>query len=159
MKNGKWSRREFMNGLGKGVLAASLFTPVFGAGSRAVAKQAPMTMEPITLDLTKEGFAALTKPGGAVKIPNPLDKKKPIVVSRLSETGVAAFSSKCPHFGCEVALPVNGVITCPCHKATFDASGNVTKGPAKKNLYQFDATLKESVVTITEKPAQTPGKK
>lgn len=147
MSGGMISRRKFCVGLGQGAIAAALVAPL--AGITAEAKTAPM--EPITLDLTGPDYEALSKVGGAIKIPNPYDKKKPIIVSRISETEVAAFSSKCTHFGCEVALPDNGVITCPCHKSQFDAKGKVTHGPAKKDLPSFVAVLSEKAIVIKDK--------
>lgn len=150
MKNGTVSRREFCADIGKGAIAVALAAPL--AGMSVEAKSAPMA--PIALDLTNADYAALMNVGGAVKIANPHDKKKPIIVSRVSETEVAAFSSKCTHFGCEVSLPTDGVITCPCHNAQFDATGKVTHGPAKKNLMAFDAALSGTTVVIKDKPVK-----
>jgi cytochrome b6-f complex iron-sulfur subunit len=150
MKSRAISRREFCADIGKGAIAVALAVPLSGIETEA--KSAPMT--PITLDLTIPEYAVLANVGVAVKISNPHDKKKPIIVSRLSETEVAAFSSKCTHFGCEVSLPINGVITCPCHKAQFDASGKVLHGPAKKDLKAFDVALNGTTVVIKDKTAK-----
>ncbi len=150
MGKGMVTRREFLVDVGKTALATAVVAPLVGFEAQASSGKAPLPMQPITIDLTKQEYAALAQTGGAVKIPNPNDKKRPIIVSRISDTGVAAFSSKCTHFGCEVPLPVNGVIKCPCHGSLFDASGKVTHGPAKRDLAAFSATLDGSTVTIKE---------
>jgi Rieske Fe-S protein len=150
MKISKVTRREFIVQAGKTALAAAAIAPMMGFNTQASSGKAPLPIEPITLDLANPDYAALTKVGGALKIPNPQDKGKPIIVSRVSETGVAAFSSKCAHMGCELPVPENNVITCPCHGAQYDASGKVTKGPAKKDLAAFSATIEGTTVTIKE---------
>jgi Rieske Fe-S protein len=95
----------------------------------------------------------LLKVGGAQKFANPLDKKKPIIVTKISESAYAAFSSRCTHLGCEVSLPENDIIVCKCHKSKFDMRGKVTNGPAKKDLKAFSATLEGTILTIREQPA------
>ena len=45
-----------------------------------------------------------------------------------------AMSGKCTHFGCLVEKQGNETYLCPCHKAEYDKTGHVTKGPAKKDL-------------------------
>jgi Rieske Fe-S protein len=150
MESNNYSRREFIAQVGKSAAAIAVLAPVVGSNLVAMGKSVPVAMEPITLDLTKDEYKALAKAGGALKIPNPHDAKKPIIVTRVSETTVAAFSSKCTHWGCEVPLPVNNVITCPCHSATYDVNGKVTHGPAKKDLKTFSATLNGTIITIKE---------
>jgi Rieske Fe-S protein len=148
MENNNFSRREFIFTVGKSAAALAVSAPVLGSGLRAMSRAAPASTEPITLDLSKGDFKALTQTGGALKIPDSFDNGKPIIVVRTSETSVAAFSSKCTHWGCELPLPVNNVITCPCHGAAYTAGGKVTHGPAKKDLTTFPATLDGSVITI-----------
>jgi Rieske Fe-S protein len=150
MKTSKVTRREFIVKAGQTALAAAVVAPMMGFDAKASSGKAPLPLEPITLDLAKPDYAALATIGGALKIPNPRDKGKPIIVCRTSETAVAAFSSKCTHMGCEVPVPANGVITCQCHQSQFDATGKVTKGPANKNLAAFSATLEGNVITIKE---------
>jgi Rieske Fe-S protein len=150
MQNRIISRRAFLQTAGKDALTVALAAPFIGSNLMASSKSVPVPMESITLDVTKPEYAVLGQTGGALKIPNPQDKKKPIIVSRTSDTTVAAFSSKCTHWGCEVPLPANNTIECHCHGSVFDASGKVIKGPAHKNLYQFSATLAGSIITIKD---------
>ena len=149
MENNNYSRREFLVKVGSGAAALAVLTPALGSGAIAMGRSVTAGVGPITLDLTGSNFKALTRAGGALKIPNTFDNGKPIIVVRTSETTVAAFSSKCTHWGCELPLPGNNVITCPCHGATYTAAGKVTHGPAKKDLMIFPATLEGSVITIT----------
>jgi Rieske Fe-S protein len=150
MENKNFSRREFIATVGKSAAAIAVLAPVVGSNLAAMGKSVPVAMEPIALDLTKQEYNVLAQAGGALKIPNPHDAKKPIIVTRSSETTVAAFSSKCTHWGCEVSLPVNNVITCPCHGATYDVNGKITHGPARKDLKTFSATLNGTIITIKE---------
>jgi Rieske Fe-S protein len=150
MHTNNLSRREFMKNVGTTALAAAVVSPVLGLNTYASSGKPPLPMTPVTLDITRPEYAALANAGGAIKIPDPHNKKRPIIVSRTSETTVAAFSSKCTHFGCEVGLPVDGIITCPCHKSKFDNSGKVTHGPAKKDLFAFSAVLEGSSITIKD---------
>jgi Rieske Fe-S protein len=145
MTNFRVTRRAFLSSVGQGACVAAIISPIAGVTAFAGKK----SMTPVTIDLTKPDYEALTRTGGALKIPNPLDKKRPIIVTRVSETEITAYSSKCTHLGCEVPLPVDGVITCPCHKAQFDFAGMVTRGPAKKPLPRFEAVLEGTTITIS----------
>lgn len=151
MGNTNISRREFVADAGNKVLTAALLAPLTGFGIHAMSRSVPVPITPIVIDLKAPEYLALATVGGAAYVPNPVDEKKPLIVTRTSETTLAAFSSKCTHFGCKVRLPVNGIIVCPCHNSTFDLSGKVTHGPAKTDLYQLDATLNESSITIKPK--------
>lgn len=151
MKNHIISRRNFLATAARGALAVGILAPLVGSRVMAMGKSASLPIKPITLDLTQPMYQVLAKAGGALKIPDPSGSKKPIIVNRISETTVAAFSSNCPHFGCEVSLPKNNVIDCPCHGSTFDGSGKLTGGPARSDLRQFAAALSGTVITIKEK--------
>ncbi|MBN1578860.1 MAG: ubiquinol-cytochrome c reductase iron-sulfur subunit [Chitinispirillaceae bacterium] len=148
MQKNTFSRREFILTSGSSAIAAAIIGPMMVNVAAAKSKSVPM--KPISLDLKDPGNAALTKVGGALKILDPGDKKRPIIVTRISETACAAFSSRCTHLGCEVSLPTNDVITCKCHKSKFDMSGKVTHGPAKKNLKTFTTTMEGAIITIRE---------
>jgi Rieske Fe-S protein len=143
------SRREFIFKIGTATAALAVFVPVLGSKVFGMGRSIPASAGPITINLTDSNFKALTQTGGALKIPNTFDGGKPIIVVRSSEATVVAFSSKCTHLGCELPLPVNNVITCPCHGAGFTAEGKVTRGPAKKDLTVYPATLEGSVITVS----------
>jgi len=53
-----------------------------------------------------------------------------------NETGApVAFSTKCPHLGCNVHWSAeNGEFRCPCHNSRFAIDGHVLGGPAPRGL-------------------------
>ena len=58
-----------------------------------------------------------------------------VVLIRDASGDVHALSATCTHQGCTVSAPQNGVLSCPCHGSTFDAStGDVINGPATRPL-------------------------
>jgi Rieske Fe-S protein len=58
-----------------------------------------------------------------------------IVVTQPSAGQFKAFSTMCPHAGCDVTSVNNGVINCPCHGSQFKIEdGSVKVGPATKGL-------------------------
>jgi Rieske Fe-S protein len=148
------SRREFLVTVGKTAVVTTMVMPVAGFEANASSGKAPLPISPITLDLTKAEYAPLAQTGGSIKILNPGDKSRPIIVTRLSETNAAAYSSRCSHMGCEVNVPSNGEIKCPCHGSLFDVTGKVKKGPAKRDLTQYSATLDGTTITVKEMTAQ-----
>lgn len=83
--------------------------------------------------------------GGAVVTS---DTGTPLVVAQPEAGQVKAFSAKCTHQGCIVA--VNGTeLDCPCHQSVFDAfTGEVQQGPATEALPAVDVVVQgENVVT------------
>jgi len=150
MNNPSLSRRKFLSSTAQVAVIAGVLTPHLGSKLFAMSKSVSAPMKSITLDLNLPEYQILSQIGGAVKISAPDGKQKPIIVSRISATQVAAYSSKCTHLGCEVSLPENNVINCPCHGSTFDGSGRVTHGPAGKDLKAFTAVLDGTKISITE---------
>lgn len=141
-RQGDSSRRTFFSKIGKGVLAAGA-VQILG-----LRKAAASPLEnPIVLDLALPANSALTSVGGSKYVDHPQDFN-PIIVVRVSDTQVAAYSSTCTHQGCQVPLPIGGAITCPCHGSTYDTLGRVTGGPALENLEYFQATLQDNVILI-----------
>lgn len=70
----------------------------------------------------------------------------PILLSRLSESEVKAFSAICTHQGCAVA----GDFECPCHGSVFDTtSGKPTQGPAVDPLPEFTVTLDGDTILVS----------
>ena len=60
-------------------------------------------------------------------------KEKPAVLDR-----------KCPHLGCTVEFnPSEKLIQCPCHGSTFDAQGKYIRGPAKRDLKEYEFIITE----------------
>jgi len=113
MKKESFSRREFMVSAGKGAIAAAVIGPMLVTRLTASGTSFPVIMEPVVLNLTDPAYTVLTKVGGAKKFPNPLDSKKPIIVTRISEAECSAFSSKCTHWGVKFRFPK--ITSSPAH--------------------------------------------
>ncbi len=72
-----------------------------------------------------------------------------VIVGR-DDGGLYAFSSICTHAGCAVTLRSAGASYCPCHGATYDANGNVTRGPASIPLANLLTVVCEGSVFVDE---------
>lgn len=101
----------------------------------------------LKIDITEPDYAVLATAGGAVYVTVP-GSAKPVILYRKNATEVTAVSSECTHAGCQVNLPVNGVIGCPCHGSTFDQDGRVTGGPASADLKSHTASLNGNTISI-----------
>jgi Rieske Fe-S protein len=65
----------------------------------------------------------------------------PAVVARPKDRTVAAFSARCTHMGCTVAV-AGAKLQCPCHGSQFDAlTGAVLRGPATEALPKISVHL------------------
>jgi Rieske Fe-S protein len=116
--------------LGAGMLLLS--------GKRATAKN---------LGIKLEKVPALQKVGGSAKLK--LEGQE-ILFIRDSDTSVRALSALCTHQECPVTYDSKkGKIECSCHGSFFDLNGNATKGPAKKPLRAYPATLKDGSIVVT----------
>jgi Rieske Fe-S protein len=59
-------------------------------------------------------------------------------------------SLSCPHLGCNVTYDAaDAVFRCPCHGATFNASGGVIRGPVAANLRAIPYELKDGKIIIS----------
>jgi len=142
----KKNRREFLADASKMAIAAGL--GCYGLQSCDNGEKPSSADTTLTLDITAAPNDALQQTGGAVYVVNPNDADRPIIVVRVSETQVNAFSSRCTHAGCKVNLPSGGRAVCPCHNAVFDTAGNRLSGPANGSLTSYEAALNGNIVTI-----------
>ena len=95
----------------------------------------------IVLDLGESSYQPLKTIGNGLKL-EITRQEKPLIITRVSETEVAAFSSQCTHAGYEVLLPEQGILSCASgHGGAFDLSGRVLAGPARSNLPSSPAQL------------------
>ncbi len=123
------SRRKF----GRGIITLV----VTGAGLQILQTDSAQTEIRVTIDLEDSRYKALRKVGGAIKI-LPEGSFDPVIIVHLSGDEFVAFSSTCPHWGCEVDLPdADGIVLCPCHNSTFDLRGLYLGGPANQDLPQI----------------------
>jgi Rieske Fe-S protein len=54
-----------------------------------------------------------------------------------------ALSSVCTHRRCLVDVESDRSFVCPCHGSTFDPNGNVTHGPARRDLPALATSVNE----------------
>ena len=52
-----------------------------------------------------------------------------------------ALSSTCTHKKCRLKAERDRTFFCPCHGSTFDPSGQVTEGPARRDLPVFEMSV------------------
>lgn len=71
-----------------------------------------------------------------------------VIVSRRQGT-VRAFSSRCPHLGCEITRELDGLLVCPCHGSRFAIDGSVASGPALRSLEPLSCAVDPSTGAIT----------
>ena len=102
----------------------------------------------VVVDLSDPDHAALREPGGAIKVILP-DHGGSVIVTRIDGDTYTAFSTICPHWGCEVDLPdTDHVIRCPCHGSSFDMRGRVISGPAEVDLAPFELEIKPGATAV-----------
>jgi len=147
------NRRKFLFDSGRLVVMLSSFSLLAGACTSNDAGEnrlADLVIEQgkIVLDLNESRYRALNTIGSGLKI-EITRQAKPLIVTRVSETRIAAFSSQCTHAGYEVLLPEQGILACSSgHGGAFDLEGRVVNGPARSNLPSYETQLIDNRVHI-----------
>ena len=140
------NRRKFLSGSARLLVMLSSFTALACACTREKEEERWLTdlvieQGKLVLDLDESRYRALKTIGSGLKI-EITRQEKPLLVTRVSETRVAAFSSQCTHAGYEILLPEQGILACASgHGGIFDLEGRVLAGPAKSNLLHYPAQL------------------
>jgi len=99
-------------------------------------------------DITSSSLQPLLAVGGSVTIASNAADPNGFLLYRASNTSVLAFTRKCTHAGSSIGAFVNGVSTCPGHRAKFDISGNVVGGPARSSLKKYNTTLVGNILKV-----------
>jgi Rieske Fe-S protein len=61
--------------------------------------------------------------------------------------GIVMLSAICTHMGCTVEWDAGKVeFVCPCHRATYDSSGDVVSGPAPESLARLPISVRRGEV-------------
>jgi Rieske Fe-S protein len=63
-----------------------------------------------------------------------------------------ALSSICTHRRCKLDVEADRSFYCPCHGSTFDATGHVTHGPARRDLPTLPTSVSEAGVLLVTVP-------
>ena len=144
MEEEKLSRRGFACRLAQAAVGGSI-------AARTLAWAQGGADGVVVVDLEHEDFAALRKVGGAVKV-EVEGRDWPVIVVRVSEEILAAYSSKCTHWGCEVELPDElGIVRCPCHTSRFDWRGKLIDGQAQEDLHQVAVEIGKVSTAVADK--------
>ena len=122
---------------------AGVLTPILGylwPSSQASAG----TSEPVPVGKSADF------PAGQGKVVSVNDK--PVIVVNAAQGQLKAFSAICTHLGCIVEWDANRrIIVCPCHDARFNpANGAVISGPAPSPLPEFQLTVKDDTVYVSQ---------
>jgi Rieske Fe-S protein len=64
-----------------------------------------------------------------------------------------AVSAVCTHRKCKLDAEPDKTFYCPCHGSTFDATGKVTEGPARRDLPVFELSTDASGNVLVKIPA------
>jgi nitrite reductase/ring-hydroxylating ferredoxin subunit len=98
-------------------------------------------------------------PPGEVKTVHDLEGRA-ILIRRTPE-GLVAFSSVCPHLGCQVHWqPEEDRFFCPCHRGEFDENGVAYAGPpgdAGQRLATVPIQVQDEVVYLEVEAVETRG--
>lgn len=142
------TRRAVMLGAGGAGMAAVL-TACSGYGDPAAdgasVAAAPASSAPAGSGADSgaaAGAAALTKTADIPEGGGKVFKDQKVVVTQPAAGQFKAFTSVCPHQGCDVATVSGGTINCPCHGSKFSIEdGSVTDGPAPEPLAEKKITV------------------
>lgn len=143
-------RRTFM-GLAAGLPAAFFLGTVTSCQNSPTAP----ANKTLTLNTGDPLYSSLSTVGNSIKITDPNNSLRPLIVIRTAADAVTVFSSACTLEGCELPLPAGGLLACLCCGSQYDTSGAVTHGPATKKLTGYPAEVSGSTITIhTDQPIQ-----
>lgn len=120
-----------------------------GAGAAAVALASCGSDEPETVEPPPAGepLVELDRLAVGASLATTTADGAGVIIHRVSESEVVAFSSVCTHQGCTV-LPEPERLYCPCHGSVYDpASGEVLDGPAPRPLPEIPVQITDSIIT------------
>jgi Rieske Fe-S protein len=142
-------RKEFLKTCGIACLSGSVITTLFQSCSSSH-YYADSDLIENSLRVSQTAFTQ-DKKGQAIDRKYVLVKSDklnfPIYLYKRNDTEYSALWMECTHQGAE--LSAHGeYLTCPSHGAEFDKEGNVTQGPAQKNLRKFKTTLQDQFIYI-----------
>lgn len=137
------SRRSFLDVLGAAFL--SLWGVAF-FGVIYAYLGAPRRRENESGGTLRAGSLARIPIGDAIVVQH---ESGPVLVARIAEEEVLAFSALCTHVKCVLRWNrENHTILCPCHGGAFDASGNVLYGPPPRPLPKYSAEVRDAQIFI-----------
>lgn len=162
MKQQDVTRKDFLKTAGSVALFAALGIS-YSACSSPTASQTDPTPPPnpnppsgsngitingnvVTIDLNNSNTERLKSSGGWLLI-----TAAQLIVVNVNGTTIRAFSSVCTHQGCSTNWQFSsGVFECTCHGSLFNTSGQVVRGPALRDLPEYNVSRSGDTLTVTK---------
>lgn len=74
------------------------------------------------------------------------------------QQGIEAIYQVCTHLGCLIPFQeAENRFICPCHGSTFERTSQYVRGPATRNLDQFEVEIQEGGVIVVDTGARLTG--
>lgn len=135
------TRKEFISQVGTG--AAILLLPACLTTGLSSCKKKKNKSTTKVVDFTIDVSSGPLATNGGSMI------KDGVIVARTLTGAFLAINSACSHEGTTINfIASSDSFTCPNHGAKFDAGGNVTQGPASKNLTSYKTELSGSSLHV-----------
>lgn len=100
----------------------------------------------ISIDLSKDDVSALRNSGGWLLI-----NGASTLIVNIEDSVYRAFTSVCTHQGCSDDWTFSeSLFICNCHDSRFNTSGEVVKGPAARDLEEFNVDVEGDIITVTK---------
>ncbi len=154
-------RRDFVNWIGVGAIAASLpvaiaaCTPEADEAATPQEDAAPAEAEaPLATDSgSAEGFVALgttaeLEEQGSLTSEDAFSEPVVVIQDPADPEALIALSAKCTHAGCTVVWQED-LFACPCHGSKFNPDGTVANGPADAPLAKYMAKVEGDSVMVS----------
>ena len=130
------TRREFAANI---VMAAGAVLGLASLVGRLAESVYPI-VPPLKMEEFLAGKTSLIPKGSAKLLVLP-NKMRVMIVD--TERGFRGFSPVCTHLGCIVQWHDDKKqFICPCHKGTYDESGQIVSGPQPRQLDEFKVAVK-----------------
>ena len=104
----------------------------------------------IEFDLNKVPFDKLKKINGSIATGSNDFDSNGLLLFRLSENSILAFSRRCTHAGASLDAFNNGTSRCPSHGSEFNLSGIPTRGPANSNLVEYKVEIINDTIKVSK---------
>ncbi|CAN5748443.1 hypothetical protein BH23CYA1_BH23CYA1_05560 [soil metagenome] len=151
-------RRDFMNWIGVGAIAASLPVAIAACSpdsetadeTAAAPPDAPDAAGGDTAagDFMAIGTTAELEQQGYLATPDSAENPIVVIADPANPEALIALSAKCTHAGCTVAWQED-LFACPCHGSKFGPDGSVVDGPADEPLAQYTAKVEGDSILVS----------
>jgi Rieske Fe-S protein len=145
MSNEIYNRRNFLKKSARAVAMGAVGTLALkniDLSAVLPAENLQQSESKITKVINLSDYPALQSVGGHAMISGN------VILIRSSKSKFTALSTVCTHKKCDLDYTGSG-FECPCHGSTFNKSGKVLTGPAKKNLRSYSTSYNEAAGTVT----------